>query len=190
MRIRTLVLAGAAVAALAYLFDPREGSARRQRLHATLSGLVPRRSREIDRTEPLPENVAPTATAPEIAPTYREPAASAAPPAPDPSSAPGPPASGGPDDDEIVRRVKEKLEERRDLETAGLVVDVVNGVAYLAGDLHDPHTFGEIVDLTRDVPGVRRVQSLLHLPDSETVMRTISARRVGDGGEGPPRSDR
>jgi hypothetical protein len=189
MRIRTLVLAGAAVAALAYLFDPREGSVRRQRLRATLGGLAARRTRGVDRPTPLPENVAPTAAAPETAPKRPEPTASVIPPAPDRTRAPGSTTSDDPDDAEVVRRVKERLEERRDLVTEELVVDVVNGVAYLAGDLHDPHTFGEIVDLTRDVPGVRRVQSLLHLPDSETVMRTISARRVGEGGEGSPRSD-
>ena len=51
---------------------------------------------------------------------------------------------------------------------------MVNGVAYLAGGLHDRQTFGEVVDLTSEVPGIRRVQSLLHLPDSETIVRRLS----------------
>jgi osmotically-inducible protein OsmY len=85
----------------------------------------------------------------------------------------------GEEDADIVTRITSTLKERRDLHAEDLVIDVVNGVAYLSGDLQDPHTFGEIVDVTRGVPGVRRVQSLLHLPDSETVSRTISAHRVG-----------
>ena len=83
----------------------------------------------------------------------------------------------------MVHRVQQTLHARHDLRADDLVVDVVNGVAYLSGELHDNHTFGEIVDLTGRVPGVRRVQSLLHLPDSETVSRDLSSRRVG--GEGP-----
>ena len=80
--------------------------------------------------------------------------------------------SRGEDDAAIIRNVRSKLQERRDLRTDDLVIDVVNGVAYLSGDLHDRQTFGEVVDLTGQVPGVRRVQSLLHLPHSETIVRT------------------
>jgi osmotically-inducible protein OsmY len=70
-------------------------------------------------------------------------------------------------DSTVVQRVRSTLSERPDLRADELVVDVVNGVVYLSGDLPDPQTFGEIVDLTRDTPGVRRVQSLLHLPGDE-----------------------
>jgi osmotically-inducible protein OsmY len=72
----------------------------------------------------------------------------------------------------IAGDVRAKLQRRPDLGADELVIDVVNGVAYLSGDLHDQHTFGEVVDLTREVPGVRRVQSLLHLPPSETIPGT------------------
>ena len=43
-----------------------------------------------------------------------------------------------------------------DLETGGLVIDVVRGVAYLRGELHDREKFNEVVDLTGSVPGIRR----------------------------------
>ena len=89
--------------------------------------------------------------------------------------------SGADDDGQIVRTVRTTLEERRDLRTDDLVVDVVNGVAYLTGSLHDPHTFGEVVDLTGEVPGVRRVQSLLHLPHSETIVKTSEGRTAAQG---------
>ena len=84
------------------------------------------------------------------------------------------------DDGTIVQRVRSKLDERRDLRTDDLRVDVVNGVAYLCGELHDPHTFGEVVEVTRATPGVRRVQSLLHLPESEVLARIAGRSSTDD----------
>ena len=78
------------------------------------------------------------------------------------------------DDAAIAEKVRARLEERSDLETGGLVIDVVRGVAYLRGELHDRQKFNEIVDLTGSVPGIRRVQSLLHLPESDRVGRPES----------------
>jgi BON domain len=197
MRIRTLALAGAAIAAVAYLFDPVRGRDRRQRLEHTVRSLM---GRPTTRTEPpalLPENLAPRPPAegpPPTEPVGRvEPTTRTEPTEriqPQPIREPIPMSAGSrperpsrsPEDIEVVHRVQESRHARQDLRADDLVVDVVNGVAYLSGDLQDSHTFGEIVDLTGRVPGVRRVQSLLHLPDSETVSRGISSRRVGDEG--------
>lgn len=184
MRIRTLVLAGAAAAASAYLLDPRERRARRERFRAGVRRLARNQRLSVGSTAPLPENVAPRTSVrpPRPATERRVPV----PQAPVPSEGAAPvsePITDDADDDPlIVRRVKTKLEERRDLRTDDLVVDVIDGVAYLSGDLPDRHMFGEIVDVTREVSGVRGVQSLLHLPDSETVTRTIAARRAGHEG--------
>jgi hypothetical protein len=67
----------------------------------------------------------------------------------------------------------------------------VRGVAYLRGEFHDRQKFDAVVDLTGSVPGIRRVQSLLHLPESETVSRSeprvISRKttsRLGDAWNG------
>ena len=200
MRIRTLALAGAAIAAVAYLFDPVRGRDRRQRLEHTARSLMGRRTPRTEPTALLPENLAPRppADAPRQAertehaggtvPTTRTGPTERPQPQPIrepiPMSAGSPPERPGrsPEDAEVVHRVQESLHARHDLRADDLVIDVVNGVAYLSGELHDSHTFGEIVDLTGRVPGVRRVQSLLHLPDSETLSRDISSRRVGDEG--------
>jgi hypothetical protein len=181
MRARTMVLAGIGAAAIAYVFDPREGRARRNHLLATIQRLPGDGAVQVEGPVPVPQNVAPTHSAePEPPPDHREPTAGATPGRSDarPVSVARPNATV--DDAAIVQNVRTRLEERRDLGTDDLVVDVVNGVAYLSGDLHDRQTFGEVVDLTRDVPGVRRVQSLLHLPHSETFTRTIAGRRAGD----------
>jgi BON domain len=174
MRIRTAILAALAGAAAAYLFDPVHGRTRRERLRSTVTKATRRPSydREDDGS-PLPENLAPTPpgsldTAVSRAPSPK-PVAAPRPGRPTESVEAGPLGAGEGKDARIAGQVRATLERRPDLGADDLVIDVVNGVAYLSGDLHDRHTFGEVVDLTRDVPGVRRVQSLLHLPPSETI---------------------
>jgi hypothetical protein len=189
MRTRTLVVAGTGAAAAAYLFDPRRGRARRDRVRRSLSSIA--EIRGVDPTDPLPENLAPERSvqpepesdvrvSPEVAPQPSRAAPTSFASAPSARDEPAPVATtaASTDDAAIVRDVRTRLEERHDLGTDELVVDVVNGVAYLSGTLHDRQTFGEVVDLTGDVPGVRRVQSLLHLPDSESISRVLSGRRA------------
>ena len=174
MRTRTVLIAGTGAAAAAYLFDPRGGRARRERLRASVRPLTRGRLASIERSS------APTAE------RSREVSIPVSPPAPfrdEPMPVASP--SSAVDDAAIIRSVRTKLQERRDLRTDDLVVDVVNGVAYLSGDLHDRQTFGEVVDLTGEVPGVRRVQSLLHLPHSETISRTTDQRPRSEGSSSP-----
>ena len=188
MRTRTLVVAGTGAAAAAYLFDPRQGRARRERVRSTIRTVTG--GRNLETASPLPQNLAPGRLDP-LQPaeqSRRVPTASSVPPLAEPQGVPTarpmrsePTTAAAPraaaDDQEIVRNVRTRLEERHDLGTDELIVDVVNGVAYLSGSLHDQQTFGEVVDLTGQVPGVRRVQSLLHLPHSESISRVLSDRR-------------
>ncbi len=170
MRTRTVVLAGTGAAAVVYLFERNGGRARRERIRASIRPLAR------ERPDPVEPMSAPTPEA-----FHEEPIAE---PARTPfrdEPMPVPSTNVGVDDATIIRSVRTKLQDRRDLRTDDLVVDVVNGVAYLSGDLQDRQTFGEVVDLAAEVPGVRRVQSLLHLPNSETILRTISARRADEG---------
>jgi hypothetical protein len=167
MRIRTLVIAGTGAAAAVYLFEPHGGAARRERIRTSMRPLM--------RTAPVVPTSAPTVE------PFRDETITPSAPAPsreEPKSVTS--SSTSVDDAAIVRSVRTKLQERHDLGTEDLVVDVVNGVVYLSGDLHDRQTFGEVVDLTAEVPGVRRVQSLLHLPNSETISRIFSGRRADE----------
>jgi hypothetical protein len=169
MRTRTVVIAGTGVAAVVYLFDPHAGRARRERILASMRPVTRGRTVSLEPTStPTSEPSREEATSQSAPAPFRDELISVT------SSSPSV------DDATIVRSVRTKLQERHDLRTDDLVVDVVNGVAYLSGDLHDRQTFGEVVDLTAVVPGVRRVQSLLHLPPSETISRTISRRRVDE----------
>ena len=199
MRIRNLALTSLAAAAVAYYFDPVKGSARRSRLRGQIQTLTGRAMRRRD-LAPLPENVAPVSMpesptvekAPEARPV--ESVASASVPEPPivekaPEARPVE-AVALPEDESdaaIAQTIRTRLEERSDLETGGLVIDVVRGVAYLRGELHDREKFNEVVDLTGSVPGIRRVQSLLHLPESERVSRPQS--RVISTPTTPPLGD-
>ena len=164
MRIRTLVIAGIGAAAAVYLFEPNRGRARRERIRTSMR---PHTRKRIDPVEVISS---PTLEAP------HEETITPPPPAPSGEEPKSVTSSSSVDDATIVRTVRTKLQERHDLGTDDLVVDVVNGVVYLSGDLDDRHTFGEVVDLTAEVPGVHRVQSLLHLPHSETISRIFSGR--------------
>jgi osmotically-inducible protein OsmY len=199
MRIRNLALAGLAGAAVAYYFHPVEGVARRRRLRGQIERLMSRRGVLRTDVQPMPENVAPTAgaSAPGAAPipAASAPGAAPIPPASAPAaSVPAAPASAAPPvvrpteadtlpenqpDAIIAQRVRQRLQERPDLETSNLMIDVVRGVAYLRGDLRDRGRFDDIIDVTGSVPGVNRVQSLLHLPESETISRPTT-RHLGD----------
>jgi hypothetical protein len=199
MRIRNLALTGLAAAAVAYYFDPVKGSARRSRLRGQIQTLTGRAMRRNDQA-PLPENVAPLSKpeppvvekTPEVRPV--ESVASAPvlePPIVEKTPEVRPAEADAPledqDDAAIAEKVRARLEERSDLETGGLVIDVVRGVAYLRGELHDRKKFNEVVDLTGSVPGIRRVQSLLHLPESDRVSRPQS--RVISQPTTPPLGD-
>jgi hypothetical protein len=89
------------------------------------------------------------------------------------------------DDGAIVGRIRMKVLEQPDLETGSLLIDVVQGVAFLRGELKDRTAIEEIVDLTRSVPGVREVQNLLviRLPESPAISRS-AAEPLGDAWNG------
>ena len=174
MRIRSVVLAGTAGAAVTYLFDPANGGARRRRLRSSVGKLARLGHRRTPPSQLPDADGEPTVV---IGPagidvTSLEPLIIAEEEGDRISTADA-------DDASLVREVRSVLDERRDLRADELVIDVVNGVVYLAGDLPDRQTFGEVVDAARTVPGVRRVQSLLHLPPSETITRPARPDRDG-----------
>ncbi len=83
------------------------------------------------------------------------------------------------DDAAIASLVRTKVLGRPDLDTGNLVVDVVQGVAFLRGDLKDRRQVDEVVNLTGAVPGVQEVKDMIHLPESPTESGQAAAR-LGD----------
>jgi hypothetical protein len=198
MRIRTIALAGLAGAAAAYLFDPIAGNARRSRLRERIAPLTQRRSILAGNPAPLPDNMIPvpkteTGEMPEepskesVPDMPEEPSKENLPDMPEEPSkenAPDGPEGDSMDDAAIADRIRMDVLGRPDLETGSLVVDVVQGAAFLRGELNDRRAIEEIVDLTGSVPGVRSVQNLIviRMPESGTITRPV--RTLGDAWTG------
>jgi BON domain len=87
------------------------------------------------------------------------------------------------DDAAIASLVRTKVLGRSDLDTGNLVVDVVQGVAFLRGDLKDRRQVDEVVNLTGAVPGVQEVKDMIHLPESPTESGQTAAH-LGDAWNG------
>ena len=174
MRVRTIAIAGLAGAAVAYLFDPISGSARRARLRARTMTVARRRTVVETARAPLPEDVAPEPSA-EIADALDEPAKEAIPLGP---------GALPMDDEAIAGRIRTEVFGRPGLQTGRIVIDVVRGVAFLRGELKDGHAIDEIMDRTRSVPGVRGVHNLIliRMPESGTITRPV--RTLGDAWTG------
>jgi osmotically-inducible protein OsmY len=174
MRIRTITLAGLAGVAVAYLFDPISGSARRARLRARIVTVARRGTTvETDRP-PLSEDVVPEPSA-EISDTPEEHRKEAIPLGPGATPT---------DDEAIASRIRTEVFGRPDLQTGRIVIDVVRGVAFLRGEMKDGHAINEIMDRTRSVPGVRGVHNLIliRMPESLTITRPV--RDLGDAWSG------
>jgi osmotically-inducible protein OsmY len=90
------------------------------------------------------------------------------------------------DDATVADRVRSVVLGRGDLETRGVVVDVQGGVAHLRGQLEDEAATERLVDLTKQVAGVRDVVSLIHLPDTAAPNKK-AARSAGSGASGAPK---
>ena len=183
MRIRTIAIAGLAVAAVAYLFDPIAGSSRRSRLRERIAALRQRRTMP-ERMPPLPVNMIPAPTS-ETATMSEEPSKQNVPDMPRERSGDDVADASGDrsiDDAVIAGRIRLKVLGRPDLETGNLVVDVVRGVAFLRGDLTDSRQLEEVVNLTNAVPGVQQVQNFIHLPESPTT--STPAAPLGDAWSG------
>ncbi len=162
MRVRSFVIAGLAGAAVAYLFDPASGGARRARLRDRTAAIARRMRIRADKLSRHAGNVL-EGKMHDIA------------------------GVGGSersmDDATVADRVRSEVLGRRDLDAGSLIVNVEEGVAYLRGQLNEPGRIERVVDLTGAVPGVRRVENLIHLPDSPAP-NTEAARTLGDAWNG------
>ena len=155
MRTRTIVVAGTGAAAVVYLFEPRGGKARRDRI-------VPRSGRsrvgEPSRSNRVPPTPEASRAEPISVPT--RPPSGTSPSRREPERRRGGRRDRSRRQDEAPGTARPQ--DRRSRGRRGQRRGVPLGRPACAD-------FGEVVDLTGLVPGVRRVQSLLHLPHSETI---------------------
>jgi hypothetical protein len=115
MRIRTIAIAGLAGVAVAYLFDPIAGSARRSRIRERIATFTRRRATP-EEMPPLPVDTASAPMKDEIADTSEVPMKETA----------AVTREDGPNSDAaIADRIRMKVQARPDLETEDLEVEVL-----------------------------------------------------------------
>lgn len=145
MRFRTLVTAGLAAAVAAYLFDPVSGRGRRARVRDRSAAIARRAGISAERFSRHARNIAQGRLHQLIDQAEVERAM---------------------DDATVADRVRSQVLGRHDVGTNEVLVNVADGVVSLRGDLDDPERVDRLIDLTAEVPGVRGVENLIHLPDT------------------------
>lgn len=140
VRRATLVGIGAAAA---YLFDPERGRARRAKLRDQTVSKARGATRDAERQLEYAQGRLDGAAAK---------------------------ASGAgqftPESDTHLREHLRQVIAEAEFPTTDVTVDVVDGVATLRGQLRTPDQVKTLRATVADVPGVERVESFLHLPDT------------------------
>ena len=140
-RIRTLMIGGAAGAALTYLFDPERGSERRARLLASAGSALARARHELGRrAQPLQTGA--DIAAPEL---------------------PEATATGTDDDLTVLSRVESVLHAIPGFPRSTVEVEVVEGGLTLRGDVESAQLAREIVETAGHVRSVGSVTDLLRV---------------------------
>ena len=74
------------------------------------------------------------------------------------------------DDVTIAHKIKTEVFRDPDVPKGKINVNVQEGVAQLRGEVETPDMLEALVEKTREVQGVREVESLLHLPGAPPPM--------------------
>jgi osmotically-inducible protein OsmY len=74
------------------------------------------------------------------------------------------------DDVTIAHKIETEVFRDPDFPKGQINVNVQEGVAQLRGEVQTPDMLEALVEKTREVQGVREVESLLHLPGAPTPM--------------------
>jgi hypothetical protein len=77
-----------------------------------------------------------------------------------------PPDNPNPDDQTLKDRVQSEAFRGRNMQKEDVVVNVVNGIVELRGELATPEEIDGLIREVKNVPGVRGVESYLHLPNT------------------------
>ena len=137
-------IAGAAGAAVAYLFDPDRGRARRAQARDQLLAKLRRTSRELDRKARYAGGTATGAV---------RKATSAA--------TPGKPS---PNDVALVRKVESHIFRSEEAPKGRVSLNAEEGVVFIRGEVETQEQIDMLVSGAQRVDGVREVRNLMHLP--------------------------
>jgi osmotically-inducible protein OsmY len=164
MHFGTFVRGAATGAAIAYFFDPVSGRGRRTRLRDMAVSRGRRAIGDVERRGRYVANVAQGRLTEMVSPG---------------------PDNRTPDDATLTARIQSEVFGQADIPKDRLTLDVVDGVATLRGELDSQVQIDDVVRRVHQVPGVRDVDVLVHLPgrtaaNKEAAVR--ASRAAGDGG--------
>lgn len=141
-KLTRLSLLGAVVGAVAYFLDPRSGRGRRARTKDQLRSKLRGTADEAERTSTRVQNKLKGVT-----------------------QAVTRPGGEAPDDDKtLVDKIKSEVLGGSEYAGQDVVVDAVDGVVTLRGQLDRPDQIDELAAAVAAVPGVRQVENYLHPP--------------------------
>ena len=141
--LRALVWTSAG-AATVYLFDPDLGRTRRARFKDQVAGRLRRADRNV---RGKARYVASTAEGKVQQATQSD-------------------ATAPADDRTLVDKIRSEVLGHAPFENRSVIVDAVNGVVTLRGELPEASLVESLGRAVQDVPGVREVRNLVHLPGS------------------------
>jgi osmotically-inducible protein OsmY len=161
VRIRNMIFGGLLGAAAAYLFDPDNGRGRRTRL-LDMGGARVRRAKDTaEKKTRYLEGVAQGVKHDLTTPAYQEEEV---------------------DDAKLVARVKSEVLGREGVPKGSIDVEAVDGVIRLRGQVARQQDIDDLMGAVIEVPGVKEVESLLHLPD-EDAPNKVPARQASQDAE-------
>ena len=141
-KVTRLSMLGAFVGAAVYFLDPRNGPGRRSRAKDQLQSKLRGTSEQVDQmashVENKAEGLAHTVTSSEKAPE---------------------------DDKTLVDKIKSEVLGGSDYAGHDVVVNAVNGVVTLRGQLERPEQIDSLATDVAAVPGVTKVENFVHLPE-------------------------
>jgi osmotically-inducible protein OsmY len=141
-KVTRLSFWGAAIGAVVYFFDPRSGRGRRTRTKDQVQAKLRRTAQQAEQTASHVGNKAEGVARTVASPTGQ---------APD-------------DDKTLVDKIKSEVLGGTDFAGHDVVVDAVDGVVTLRGQVERPEHIEELTSAVQKVPGVNQVENYLHLP--------------------------
>jgi osmotically-inducible protein OsmY len=143
MRAGSFFVAGLTGAAIAYVFDPVSGRGRRTRLRDQGMSRARTAVGNLERRGHYYANAAQGRMTEMVTPG---------------------PDNRTPDDTTLSHRIQSEVFGSADVPKDRITLDVVNGVATLRGELDTQAQIDDVATRVRQVPGVRGIEALIHLP--------------------------
>jgi osmotically-inducible protein OsmY len=155
MHKRSFLFGSLVGAAFAYFFDPVSGNGRRARLRDQGMSRARHAVGDVERRGRYYANMAQGRMTEMVSPG---------------------PDERTPDDTTLAQRIQSEVFGAADVPKDRLTLDVVNSIATLRGELDSQQEIDDVATRVRQVPGVRGVEVLVHLPGTTAANKEAAIR--------------